>query len=86
MRAAGEAERHQAAEELAVLDVERPVGAEVVGRALDALGCRALAAGEPRRVGGDRVEDHVGDDRHRHEQDEGPEEAADQVAEHGAGL
>ena len=86
VRAAGEAERHQAAEELAVLDVQRPVGAEVVRRALDALGSRALAAGEPGRVGRDRVEDDVGDDRHRDEQDEGPEQAADQIAEHGAGL
>src|SRR6266404_2318756 len=78
--------RHQTTEELAVLDVQRSVGAEVVRRALDALSSRALAAGEAGRVGRDRVEDDVGDDRHGDEQHHRPQHPADQVAEHGSGL
>ena len=47
---------------------------------------RALAAGEPGRVRGDDVEDHVRDHRDGEEEHDGPEKAPDQVAEHGARL
>ena len=46
----------------------------------------ALAAREAGRVGGDRIEDHVGHDRHSDEKDHRPQEAPDQVAKHESGL
>ena len=46
---------------------------------------RALPAGEPGRVRGDDVEDHVRHHRHGDEEHDGPEKTPDQVTEHECG-
>ena len=75
-----EAEGHHPVDELVVLVVDRPVGAQEVGRPRHALRGRPLAADRPGRVGRDREEDDEGDNRRREEQDDGPEHAADHAA------
>ena len=79
VRAADETDGHQASDELAVLHVDRPVGAEVVRDARDlGLAC-GLAAGGLRRVRGDEVEEDVADDGDGEEEHDRPQQAPDQI-------
>ena len=72
----------EALDELPVLDVDRPVGAERVRDPLDVLRRARLTAGLLRRVRRDDEEEDVADDRDREEQDDGPEDPADEVPDH----
>ena len=76
----------QPVEELRVLDVERPVGAEEVRRALHVGVGRGLAGDELRGVVRDEEEEDVGDERHRDEQHRSPDHSTCEIPDHGLDL
>src|SRR5262249_37696843 len=71
-------------EELAVLVPDGLVGADEVSRALDVDRARRLAGDERHRVRRGREEDTERADRDRDEEHDRPQDAADDVADHGA--
>ena len=69
-------------EELGVLDVDRPVGAEELGGALDVRGGGGLSGHELGRIGRNEEEEDVGDERDGDEEHARPEEPSCEVPQH----
>jgi hypothetical protein len=76
----------EALEEVRVLDVDRIVQAQELFDLRDPLRRRRLSRGQPRRVRRHQEEDHVGDDRHRQEQHDRPEQTPDEISEHATSV